>query len=452
MPSLPKDSGPVEAHDKFVDDNEAMTSDPTSFVAFDVAFARSQFPAFVEPSLDGWSFFENAGGSYACADTIDALTAYYRQSKVQPYSIYPASNTAGEAMDRSHERWAEALGVSANEVHFGPSTSANTYVLANAIQDLIGPGDEVIVTNQDHEANTGAIRRAAEAAGATLREWRTDPATGLLDIADLLELLNEATSVVTFPHCSNVIGQENDVSAICAAIREFGAISIVDGVSFVPHSIPDVGALRADVYLFSLYKVYSVHLGLMVIRESLAKDLPNQAHFFNHDVEWKRMNPAGPDHAQVASADAVLDYIVRLDEHHRSGPIPQHHESTGLRASCDRVSTLWQQHESALLAPLLAQLVEAPNIRILGPTQASAPGELHRCPTVAIVVDNPEVVAASLVENNIMTSSGHYYAVRVLQGVGVNPEPGVVRLSWVHYTDESDMCRLQSALDQVLRR
>ncbi len=144
----------------------------------DLDFVRSNFPAFSRPINDGQSFFENAGGSFACRQTIDAMTGYYTDLKVQPYSEFESSARAGALMDRSRVRWAEALGVEPREVVFGPSTSANTYVLAHAFADVLEPGNEVIVTNQDHEANTGAIRRAAERVGCTVREWRTDPGTG----------------------------------------------------------------------------------------------------------------------------------------------------------------------------------------------------------------------------------------------------------------------------------
>ena len=129
---------------------------------------RSHFPAFDTPANAGQSFFENAGGSCTYHETIDALTGYYTDTKVQPYAEYAASRHAGEQMDRSRHRWAQALGVGEDEVVFGPSTSNNTYVLAHAFEQLIGPGDEVIVTNQDHEANTGATRRMVERCGATL--------------------------------------------------------------------------------------------------------------------------------------------------------------------------------------------------------------------------------------------------------------------------------------------
>ena len=415
----------------------------------DVDFVRSQFPAFQADSLRGWSFFENAGGSYACVDTIEALTKYYTETKLQPYAPYPASTTAGEQLDQAHVRWAAALGVESEEMNFGPSTSANTYVLANALGDMLSASDEVVVTNQDHEANTGSIRRAAERAGATIREWRIDPDSGLLDLDQLASMLSNRTKLVVFPHCSNIIGQENDVARICEMVHQVGGWTIVDGVSFVPHTIPDVGALGADVYLFSLYKVYSVHQGVMVLRRGLMDALPNQGHYFNDNSPWYRMTPAGPDHAQVAASTAVLDYIQRLDGHHY-GAVANGNE-TDLAASCRRVSKLWADHEDRLLGPVLDFLDRHPGVRLLGPADLKSGHEgAHRCPTVAFDVANPAAVAAALIERKIMTSSGDYYAVRVLEGMGINPDPGVVRVSWVHYTSEADIQALLAALAEVL--
>jgi selenocysteine lyase/cysteine desulfurase len=411
----------------------------------DLDFARSNFPAFSRPINEGQSFFENAGGSFACRQTIDAMTGYYTDLKVQPYSEFESSARAGAAMDRSRIRWAEALGVEAREVVFGPSTSANTYVLAHAFAEILEPGNDVIVTNQDHEANTGAIRRAAERVGCTIREWRTDPDTGLLDISVFESLLSERTGLVTVPHASNIVGKENDVARITALAHRVGARVIVDGVSFAPHTLPDVAALGADVYLFSLYKTYSVHQGLMVVRAGLMAELPNQSHFFNDSVADKRLNPAGPDHAQVASAGAVLDYVEALYRHHGGA------DGGGLRAATSAVSALWREHEDSLTPMLLDALAARDDVRLIGPaTLDAATG--HRCPTVAFspLAMQPEAVAHGLVERGIQTSSGHYYAARVLDGVGIDPDRGVVRLSFVHYTSRADVERAVHALDDVL--
>jgi len=405
----------------------------------DLAFVRSNFPAFDNGAP---VFFENAGGSFACRQTIDALMDYYRHNKVQPYAGYRESTAAGEKMDRSARRWAEALGVEQSDISFGPSTSQNTYVLAQAFGELLGPGDEIVVTNQDHEANTGFIRRIAERAGANVREWHVDPGSGLLDPVDLDALLTDRTRLLTFPHCSNIVGQENDVAAITAQAHAAGARVICDGVSFAPHTIPDVGALGTDVYLFSLYKVYSVHQGLMVTRNGVLDELPSQAHYFNSELADKRLTPAGPDHAQIASAGAVLDYVESLGGHHGA--------KSGLAATARFVSQLWQRHEAELLEPLLSYLASSDKVRLLGPSDARGSG--HRCPTVAFVPleDDPEILAAGLVDRGIMTSWGAFYANRVLEGLGVDPGRGVVRVSFVHYTSSEDIAQLLAALDEVL--
>jgi len=412
----------------------------------DVEFARSHFPAFSTASLADWSFFENAGGSYACRQTIDSLTQYYVETKVQPYGRYPASAAAGEKMDRSQARWAEALGVATGEVHFGPSTSMNTYVLASAFADVLGPGDEVVVTNQDHEANTGVVRRTAQRSGAVVREWQVDPATGALDPEKLGALLSSKTKVVTFPHASNIVGQENDVQQLTAMAHEAGARVMVDGVSFAPHSLPNIAALNPDVYLFSLYKTYSVHQGLMVVRNGLIDELPNQGHYFNENLAGKRLTPAGPDHGQIAAAGAVLDYVEELASHH-SGP------EGDLGAAAEFCSALWRHHETRLLDQLLERLRSYPSVRILGPTLTGSVPGMHRCPTVAFVAADrsPAEVVDSLAARGVMAGAGHFYAKRLVEAMGVDAASGAVRVSFVHYTDGNDLQRLGDALEEILR-
>ena len=219
----------------------------------DVDFVRAQFPAFAEPSLQGQAFFENAGGSYACKQVIERLDRYYRERKVQPYSAYDASRVAGEEMDEARLRLAAMLGVETDELSFGPSTTQNTYVLAQAFGQHLNDGDAIIVTNQDHEANSGPWRRLAER-GIEVREWQVDPETALLDVAALEKLLDDRVRLVVFPHCSNIVADINDVKAITAMVHAAGAVVCVDGVSYAPHGFPDVADLGADIYLFSATK------------------------------------------------------------------------------------------------------------------------------------------------------------------------------------------------------
>ena len=190
----------------------------------DVDFVRAQFPAFAEPSLAGQAFFENAGGSYTCAPVLDRLTRFYRQRKVQPFGPYEASRLGGAEMDEARLRLAAMLGVAVDEVSFGPSTTQNTYVLAQAFARHLSPGDAIVVTNQDHEANSGPWRRLADA-GIEVREWQVDPDSGHLDPAKLEQLLDDHVKLVCFPHCSNVVGEINDAAIyrLVVALSEKGA-------------------------------------------------------------------------------------------------------------------------------------------------------------------------------------------------------------------------------------
>ena len=212
----------------------------------DFNFVRSQFPAFAEPSLEGFAHFENAGGSFACGQVIDSLQRFYRETKVQPYYGFEPSHGAGLQMDRARTRMAKWLNVAADEVHFGPSTSQNTYVVAQALRQHLEPGDEIIVTNQDHEANVGVWRKL-EADGLVIREWQVDPETAELNPAELDKLLNNRTRVVAFTHCSNIVGSMHPVREWTDRIHAAGAMAIVDGVSYAGHGLPDIDELGADI-------------------------------------------------------------------------------------------------------------------------------------------------------------------------------------------------------------
>jgi selenocysteine lyase/cysteine desulfurase len=406
-------------------------------VNLDLAFARSQFPAFSEPSLNGQAFFENAGGSYACRQVIDRFAEYYRRLKVQPYYRYPAATEAGDWMDAAHARLAEYVNVNADEIHFGPSTSQNTYVLAMALRKLLRPGDEIIVTNQDHEANTGMFRRLVNH-GMILREWRVGRDSGLLEVRDFDRLLSDRTRLVTIPHCSNVVAQINPVKEIVAKARAARALAIVDGVALAPHGLPDVDSIGADIYLFSLYKTYGPHQGVMVVRDRVFVSLGNEGHYFNAPHMRKRLVPAGPDHAQIAATRGVPEYFDALDAHHGGGDP---------KARPQRVRDLMRGAEIPLAKRLLDYLKNHKGVRLIGSSDATL-----RAPTVSFVPlkQSPGDVQAALGKLGIMSGAGHFYGVRLLEAMGVDPNHGVVRLSFVHYTSDAEMTQLLRALDQVL--
>lgn len=403
----------------------------------DPARIRAEFPAFAAPSLKGQAFFENAGGSYTSRAVLARLDRYYRATKVQPYGVYPASREAGEAMDLSHERLAQAMNVTADWIHFGPSASANTYVLGKAFGEWLQPGDAVIVTNQDHEANTGAWRKLARM-GAEIREWQVDPTTGRLSLADLDRLLDSKVKLIAAPHCSNIAGEINPVADIAARARSVGAVTAIDGVSYAPHGLPDLAALGADIYFFSAYKVYGPHQGIMAVRPELAMALPNQGHFFNDGKPRYRLTPAGPDHAQIAASSGIVDYLETVAE--IAG------DSVEGADLFRRAHAAMRAQEIALATPLLDYLRRKNAVRIIGPDDPAA-----RAPTIALGLAEPgAAVAARLANHGIMASGGHFYAYRLLQAVGIDPNHGVLRLSFVHYTTPEEIQQLIAALEAEL--
>lgn len=406
---------------------------------FDLDFIRSSFPAFSEPSLKDFAHFENAGGSYACKQTIDWLDRYYRQTKVQPYYDFPASRTAGEEMDSAKQRMAAWLNVGNDELHFGPSTSANTYVVAQALRQELNAGDEVIVTNQDHEANVGVWSRL-EDEGIVVQEWKVDPETAELHPMDLEALLGPRTRAVAFTHCSNVVGSINPVREITDLIHEAGAWAIVDGVSYCPHGLPDVSALGADVYLFSLYKVYGPHLGAMYMSHKLNAELPYQGHFFNALNPALRFTPAGPDHAQIATVNGVMDYMDSVYDHHFDEDAPA-------EARAEAVRSLFRNQEITLLQPLLDFLSRHPRVRMIGKDRAD-----NRAPTVAFSVEGQSSASlgAKLADHGLGVGVGHFYAYRLIEALGYELDDGVLRASFVHYTSPGEITRLIEALDKLV--
>ena len=407
----------------------------------DMTFVRAQFPAFEAPLTKGQAFFENAGGSYPCGFVVDRLARFYTEQKVQPYAPYAASQAGGNEMDEARARLAALMGVDTDELSFAPSTSTNTYVLAQAVRQwLTGTDGAVVVTNQDHEANSGVWRRLADA-GIEVREWKIDPETGHLDPDDLAALLEDGkVRLVCFPHCSNVVAEINPVAEICAMVRSAGGYTCVDGVSYAPHGLPDVRGLGADVYLFSAYKTYGPHQGIMTITAKFGAELPAQGHWFNAGTLYKRFTPSGPDHAQIAACAGMADYIDALYVQHFGAGV-----ATPLARNA-AVHDLMRAQEIEVTAPLLDYLAARNDLRLIGPRRAE-----NRAPTVAVALHGAaEPVAARLAKHGINCWGGDFYAVRPLEAMGVDLDRGVLRMSLTHYTSADDVSRLIKALDMEL--
>lgn len=407
----------------------------------DIDFVRKQFNQLHDnPDL---VFCSNAGGSYVANQVNTLMNHYNAHTRVQPYERYAPSNQAGEAMDRAINNWAEALNISADELTIGASTSMNTYVMAQAIGFDFGAKDEIIVTNQDHEANSGVWRRKAAEKGVKICEWKVDVENGLLDLEQLDRLVNENTKWVFFTHCSNIVGTSNPVSEITQRIKQNSNAKVfVDAVAHAPHQICDLKSLGVDGYVFSLYKVYGPHQSLLYVNQEIVSSLTPQCHYFNTDGNQKLFNPTGPQHAQVASCAGVLDYFEALHQHHFNDTPPAPQRMAQLQA-------LIAAHETELAAPILDFLGNNDKVRLIGKNHTR---DNDRMPTIAFqpLQQSALAVSTKMQDMGIGCESGHFYAHRLLTDLGINVDDGVVRISLVHYNRIEDLEKILSALERAI--
>lgn len=406
---------------------------------FDTAYARTFFPA-----LDaGWALFENAGGTLVPTTVLDRLNAYMRESQVQPGAGYAASELAAQRMAEGHRMMAELLNAAPEEVMVGPSTTMNVYLLAQALRPGFRDGDEIIVTDLDHEANSGAWRRLAET-GLRVVEWKVDPETAELRPEDLAALLTERTRLVCFSQCSNITGGFNDVPAIARIAHEAGALVCVDGVAFAPHRQVDVRAWDVDFYLCSAYKIYGPHLGLLYGKRDHLLNARGQNHYFIAESNIPlKLNPGGPNHELTAATAGVTDYFALLHRHHFG------ESNLPARERLGQLFGLFARHEEEIAAPFVDYLAANPRIRLLG--RATAAHD-RRAPTFSFVVEGRDSreIAAALQERGLAIGSGDFYAARLIDAMGLRERHGVVRASMVHYNTTEEVARLISALDEVV--
>ncbi len=410
-------------------------------IALDIDFVKAQFPAFKDPLSSKWSFFENAGGSYVPHNVIKHLNNFMTSTKVQPYAEFDTSAIAGNNMDKATELFAEMINARKDEIIIGASTTMNMYVLSNAMKHFIKPGDEVIVTNQDHEANIGAWRRL-ESYGAVIKEWKINTENAELEIEDLKALLTNKTKIVAVTHCSNIVGSINNLQSIAKLVHKYNAFLVGDGVSYAPHGLPNVKDLDVDFYTFSLYKTYGPHLGLLYGKKEILNQLPNQNHeFLEGDVPYT-LNPGGPNHEELSCLVGIYEYFNNLYNHH----FPD--ENNTLRKKIEKINELISNHEEQIANPLLEYLNSRNDIKLIGKKKIE---NKNRAPTIAFTFVNQssKKISDQLVKNGIATRNDNFYAWRCLKALGIDVNDGVVRTSMVHYNTHEDVEKLISVLKKI---
>ena len=410
-------------------------------IKLDIDYVRSQFPAFNDPLSKDWSFFENAGGSYVPKNVIEKLTEFMTSTKVQPYAEYPMSKIAGDNMDKATDLFAKMINAKTNEILIGGSTSVNLYILSNALKKYISSGDEIIVTNQDHEANISPWRRLKDY-GANIIEWKFDLNNQELKISDLKKLINSKTKILAVTHCSNIVGSVNSLREISEIAHKNNIIVIGDGVSYAPHGFPNVKDLGVDFYTFSLYKTYGPHLALLYGREEVLRDLPNQNHEFLNGQYPYTINPGGPNHEELVSLIGIFDYFNNLYNHHFKN------KDLSILNKIDKINSLISMHEESVANPVLDYLSSRKDLKLIGKNKIK---NKDRAPTISFISykKSSKEISNKLVENKIATRNDNFYAWRCLKSLGIDTQDGVVRLSLLHYNTIEESNNLIRILDKI---
>jgi len=405
--------------------------------SLDIAYVRKQFPGLA----GGYAFMDNAGGSMVLKAVADRVADYLLNSSVQLGASYRPSLEAGERVMQARRSVMQLINAAhPEEVIMGGSTTHLLQILCRAIAPSIGPGDEIIVTNCDHEANIGPWVRLCEDRGATLRVWQVDPDSCELELDDLQALLGEKTRYVAVTHASNILGSINPVAEIARRVHAVGAKLCVDAVAYAPHRLVDVQASGADFYVYSFYKTFGPHFAVLWGRRDLLLEFPSLNHFFiGQEVVPYKLQPGNVNYELSFGCIGITDYLLDIGE--RLGARGSERER--MQAAFDA----FEVQEDALAERLLAFLRQCPGVRIIGKT--STP---DRVPTISFVVAGvrSEAVVLKVDEHRIGIRFGDFYARRLIEALGLAPLGGVVRVSLAHYNTLEEIDRLITALDQAI--
>jgi cysteine desulfurase family protein (TIGR01976 family) len=380
---------------------------------------RDRFPGV----RDGWARFDGPAGTQM-VDTAIAVMADWAASGRNANSggAFPAADECDVLLERTRATVATLLGTTADTVCFGANMTTLTLAFTRAVANTLRPGDRVVGTRLDHDANVTPWRLACETSGADHVLAPFEATTGVLDPAAVTRLIDERTRWVAVTGASNLLGTIPDLVPIIAAAHDAGAAVFVDAVHLAPHRRIDVAALGCDALVTSPYKWYGPHAGVLVARPDLLDGLPVAKVRPAPDHGPRRWETGTPSFEAVAAIEAAAEFLLAEG-------------MDSLAAS-----------EADVFSPLLDGLASLPGVHVWGPSTRTA-----RTPTVAFTVagKHPGEVAASLARDQIATWAGHSYAVEAVEQLGLGDKGGVVRAGVVCYVDSSDVTRLLDAVEKI---
>ncbi len=407
----------------------------------DLDWIRSQFPALsLEVAGSPAVFLDAPGGTQVPRTVVDAVSGAMVNANANTHGAFLTSQCADQIIADAHQAAADFLGCDADEVVFGPNMTTLTFALSRALGRELQPGDEIVLTYLDHDANF-APWKALEEAGVVIRvaDFRREDCT--LDIDQLLGLINGKTKIVAVGYASNSVGSINDVARISAAARAAGAWSFIDAVHYAPHGPMDVRAIGCDFLACSAYKFFGPHQGMLYgRRDHLERLRPYKVRPASEQIPW-RWETGTQNHEAMAGVTAAIDYLAALGE--RLGEIGDR------RRRLQTAMFATSAYERRLSEKLISGLLDIPSVQFYGIREPQRFAQ--RTPTVSIRLRGLPArdVAESLGKMGFFVWDGNYYALNLSERLGVESSGGMVRIGCAHYNTLAELDRLLAAIEAL---
>ncbi len=426
--------------------------------ALDLTHIRAQFPSLSQ-TVNGHpaAFLDGPGGTQVPQRVIDAISNYLRRDNANTGGAYATSRHTDAMIADARAAMADFLHCGADEVAFGPNMTTLTFAMSRAIGRELKPGDEILVTRLDHDANVSPWLAMAEDRGITVRWAEIHDADCTLDMADLASKINDKTKLVAVGYASNAVGTINPVKEIVRLAHAVGALIYIDAVHYTPHGLIDVADLDCDFLACSTYKFFGPHMGVLYgKREHLKRIRPYKVRPNTNAIpncwEWGTLN-----HECIAGITACVDYIADLGRaacgdgrlgrpSSEARPVP-----STRRAAIEAAYGAIHEHERGLTAQLIAGLKKIPGAKIYGITDPARFDE--RCGTLAVRIEGhtPLELATKLGDLGFFTWDGNYYALNLTEHLDVEKSGGFLRIGLVHYNTMDEVDRLLAALREIAR-
>ncbi|MGZ4198781.1 MAG: cysteine desulfurase-like protein [Thermoleophilia bacterium] len=418
---------------------------------FDVPYVRRQFPALGR-TIDGRpvAYFDSPGGTQVPQLVVDAVSDYLINHNSNTHGYFATTVETDHLLADARDALADLLGCSWDEVAFGANTTTLNFLLAHSLARDLSEGDEIVITEIDHEANRGPWISLQDR-GVVVREVPVDTATCTLDWNAFERIVNERTRVVAVVWASNAVGTVNDVARVVDLARRVGALTVVDAVHYALHGVIDVAALGCDFLLCSAYKFFAPHVGVLYARRETAEIVrPLRLRTQLRETPFK-FETGTLDHEGIAGAAAAVEFIADMGRHHlrrvAADPLlaPRLEGLEGRRRQIVAGMVASEAYEQPLAGHLIEGLREIPGVTVYGPPDGHA-----RTSTVAFTVGDlrPEEVCRSLGREGLFLWDGHFYAIRLVERLGLIDRGGLVRAGLAPYTTADEVERL---LDGVRR-